>query len=158
MTRPSLSEKVDNPFLTLFPNKAKLQIKPIRGCDPRHWNETASVAFSHGAPSHDLNKMVLSFPIVWPNFFINTFTWCFQCSDINWILRCASANEILSSVSPFFTTVSKKFFNIQMKFLHATYYYATWRLSLWMRFCSEASLAVVLHGVVLFILSNFEFY
>lgn len=96
-TRPSLY--FDNSFLKLLPNKAKLPIKPIHGCDLRHWNETASVMFLHGATSYDRSKMVLSFPMVWPNFLTNTFAWYFLFSDINRILSFASASEILSSVT-----------------------------------------------------------
>ena len=77
--------------LSSSPIKQSFKTIPIHACDPRHWNETASVMFSRGASSYDRNKMVLSFPMVWPNFFIHTFTWYFQCSDINWISSFASA-------------------------------------------------------------------
>ena len=56
--------------------------------------------FPHGATSYDRNKMVLTeFPYGVTIFFINTFTRYFLFSEISWILRFASASEILSSVT-----------------------------------------------------------
>ena len=123
--RPSLY--FDNSFLKLFPNKAKLPIKRIHGCDLRHWNETASVMFPHGATSYYRNEMVLSFPMEWTNFFINTFARYFLFSDINWILSFASASEIQSSViilmnSYFSLLFQRNFATFKWNFLHATCY------------------------------------
>ena len=144
-TRPSLY--FDNSFLKLLPNNAKLPIKPIHGCDLRHWNETASVIFPHGATSYDRNKMVLSFPMVWPNFFINTFAWYFLFSDINWILSFASASEIQSSViilmnSYFSLLFQRNFATFKWNFLHATCYESVDESS-WCDHTSQAFTAVL---------------
>ena len=137
----------DNSFLKLLPNKAKLPIKPIHGCDLPHWNKTASVMFPHGATSYDRNKMVLSFPMVRPNFFINTFAWYFLFSDINWILNFASASEIQSSViilrNAYFSLLfQRNVATFKWSFLHATRYEPVDEIS-WCDHTSEAFTAVL---------------
>lgn len=107
------------------PIKQSFQLNPFMDVIFGTEMKPLQVMFPHGATSYDRNKMVLSFPMVWPNFFINTFAWYFLFSDINWILSFASASEIQSSViilmnSHFSLLFQRNFATFKWNFLHAT--------------------------------------
>lgn len=123
--------------------------------------------FPHGATSYDRNKMVLTeFPYGVTTFFHqhfhmvlfilrNKLDFAFCVCEWNPI-ECHHSHEF-----SLFTYVLKKYCNIQMKFLTCYFLWCSVKFAgkiLWCDYVSATSLAVLLHGAVLFILSKFQFF